>query len=123
MDPLAEDVTEGTQPLDDHENLSRHLENAIGSSLSISARMELFKYMKACYGVAGSNGVRNTLRYHAIATSTSRHQSDTRPVTDDSASSASNRPAETPWSAWVTCHGNQLPYLVRELYQNLLHPT
>jgi hypothetical protein len=24
MDPLAEDVTEGTQPLDDHENLSRH---------------------------------------------------------------------------------------------------
>jgi hypothetical protein len=23
MDPLAEDVTEGTQPLDDHESLSR----------------------------------------------------------------------------------------------------
>ena len=51
MDLLAEDVTEGTQPLDDHENLSRHLENAIGSSPSISARMELFKYMKTCHGV------------------------------------------------------------------------
>src|SRR5437588_11019353 len=24
-------------------------------------RMELFKYMKACHGVAGSNGVRSTL--------------------------------------------------------------
>ena len=40
MDPLAEDVTEGTQPLDDHENLSRHPENAIGSSPSISAMLE-----------------------------------------------------------------------------------
>jgi hypothetical protein len=40
MDPLAEDVTEGTQPLDDHENLSRYPENAIGSSPSISAMLE-----------------------------------------------------------------------------------
>jgi hypothetical protein len=40
MDPLAEDVTEGTQPLDDHESLSRHPENAIGSSPSISAMLE-----------------------------------------------------------------------------------
>jgi len=40
MDPLAEDVTEGTQPLDDHENLSIHPKNAIGSSPSISAMLE-----------------------------------------------------------------------------------
>lgn len=40
MDPLAEDVTEGTQPLDEHEHLSRYPENAIGSSPSISAILE-----------------------------------------------------------------------------------
>jgi hypothetical protein len=31
-------------------------------------RMELFKYMKACHGVAGSNGVRRHCRHHAVAT-------------------------------------------------------
>jgi hypothetical protein len=40
MDPLAEDVTEGTQPLHEHEHLSRYLENAIRSSPSISAILE-----------------------------------------------------------------------------------
>jgi hypothetical protein len=40
MDPLAEDVAEGTQTLDDHENLSRYPENAIGSSPSISAMLD-----------------------------------------------------------------------------------